>query len=185
MWSHADIAAMFPGSILGCMRNGHHSIYQSAPRPARGHGFTLLELTMAIAIVGLLAAIAIPGYAAMLERQKIGQAKRDLSQISMAIERYRLTRFSVPETLADLGPNFSVPTDPWGRGYQYLRFNASDPSVMSMIRKDHNLHPLNTEFDLYSLGKDGDSRAPLTASASRDDVIWARDGDFIGLADDF
>jgi general secretion pathway protein G len=54
-----------------------------------------------------------------------------------------------------------------------------------MIRKDHNLHPLNSEFDLYSLGKDGRSSPPLTAQASRDDVIWARDGDFVGLASDY
>ena len=145
----------------------------------------MLELMMALAIIGLLAAIAIPGYAAMLEKQKIGQAKRDLSQISMAIERYRLTHFSVPENLADLGPNVILPTDPWGNAYQYLNFKSPAPGANAKIRKDHNLHPLNTEYDLYSLGKDGDSRAPLTARPSRDDVIWARDGDFIGLAEDF
>ena len=54
-----------------------------------------------------------------------------------------------------------------------------------MIRKDHNLHPLNSEFDLYSFGKDGQSQSPLTAKASRDDVIWARDGGFVGLAEDY
>ena len=54
-----------------------------------------------------------------------------------------------------------------------------------MIRKDHNLHPLNTEFDLYSVGKDGSSSAPLTAANSLDDIVWARDGSFVGRAKDF
>ena len=136
-----------------------------------------------VAVLGLLAAIAIPSYVTLLDRQKIGQAKRDLSEISMAIERYRSLQFKVPQSLGDL--NASLPTDPWGRAYQYLNFSSPVAGIKSKIRKDHNLHPLNTEFDLYSLGKDGDSKAPLTAKASHDDVIWARDGDFIGLAEDF
>jgi general secretion pathway protein G len=54
-----------------------------------------------------------------------------------------------------------------------------------MIRKDRNLHPLNSEFDLYSIGKDGRSMSALTAQISQDDVIWARDGNFVGLAADY
>jgi general secretion pathway protein G len=66
-----------------------------------------------------------------------------------------------------------------------MNFNANIPGIYGKIRKDHNLHPLNSEFDLYSMGADGDSKSPLTAKASRDDIIWARDGDFVGLAEDF
>jgi hypothetical protein len=39
--------------------------------------------------------------------------------------------------------------------------------------------------DLYSSGKDGESRTPLTARPSRDDIVVARDGAFVGLATDF
>jgi general secretion pathway protein G len=76
-------------------------------------------------------------------------------------------------------------TDPWGRAYQYLNFSAPIAGIQSKIRKDHNLHPLNSEFDLYSMGADGTSAAALTVKVSQDDVIWARDGSFIGLASDF
>lgn len=138
---------------------------------------------MVVVVIGLLTAIAVPGYAAMLERQKIGQCGRDLQQIALGIEKYRSRNFTLPESLNDLSAG--LPKDPWGHDYQFLNFDSPAPGVNGKIRKDHNLHPLNTEFDLYSLGADGDSKAPLTAKASRDDVIWARDGAFVGLAEDF
>ena len=53
------------------------------------------------------------------------------------------------------------------------------------MRKDRFLIPINTSFDLYSMGKDGKSAAPLTAQASQDDVIWANDGSFVGLASQY
>jgi general secretion pathway protein G len=52
-------------------------------------------------------------------------------------------------------------------------------------RKDKNLHPLNSDFDLYSKGRDRDSKLPLTAEASRDDIIRANNGGFIGLAKNY
>lgn len=52
-------------------------------------------------------------------------------------------------------------------------------------RKDRFLVPINSDYDLYSKGKDGESVAPLTASKSRDDVVRANDGAFVGLATDF
>jgi general secretion pathway protein G len=140
---------------------------------------------VALTVLGLLAAIALPTYAAIIARQKIGVAARELQDIAMIIERYRTTHFEIPETLAELGMNADLLEDPWGRQYQFLNFNSPIPGINGRIRKDHNLHPLNSEFDLYSFGKDGESRAPLTARPSRDDVIWARDGGFVGLAEDY
>ena len=140
---------------------------------------------VALAVVGLLAAIALPTYSAIIEGQKVGEAGRELMEIANVIERNRTMRFEIPETLAELGLDADLLMDPWGRPYQFLSFNSSIPGIAGMIRKDHNLHPLNSEFDLYSFGKDGESRSPLTARASRDDVIWARDGGFVGLAEDY
>ena len=52
-------------------------------------------------------------------------------------------------------------------------------------RKDRHLHPISSDFDLYSMGKDGDSVKPLTAQKSHDDVIRASDGGYYGLAKNF
>jgi general secretion pathway protein G len=53
------------------------------------------------------------------------------------------------------------------------------------MRKDRFLVPINSTYDLYSKGKDGRSVMGLTANDSRDDIIRANDGAFIGLASDY
>jgi general secretion pathway protein G len=50
------------------------------------------------------------------------------------------------------------------------------------VRKDRNTHPINTDFDLYSKGRDGKTNYPLTAEASQDDIIRANNGGYLGLA---
>jgi len=156
---------------------------RSTPRLNRGQGYTLLELMFAVLVMGLLAAIAVPSYARILEQQKVQQGERDLRLLGLRIENFRTANGVAPDSLNQL--NMTLPKDPWGRDYQYLNFSSNIPGINGKIRKDHNLHPLNSEFDLYSMGADGDSKAPLTAKASRDDIIWARDGDFVGLAEDY
>ena len=52
-------------------------------------------------------------------------------------------------------------------------------------RKDHALNPLNTDYDLYSSGADGQSKPQITQKLSLDDVIRASNGAYVGLASDF
>ncbi len=73
--------------------------------------------------------------------------------------------------------------DPWGHPYEY--FNLITAKGNGQARKDKKLAPLNTDFDLYSVGPDGQTAASLVNKASRDDTVRARDGGFIGLASDF
>lgn len=163
---------------------GQQTAESGRQRRKRSAGYTLVELTLIGVVLAILAALAIPAYRGHLDKMKLTQCASDLRSIALAIERYRTTHgFHPPDLLSELS---DIPTqDPWGNPYQYLNFNSGDPGVTGKIRKDHNLHPLNSEFDLYSMGADGDSKAPLTARASRDDVIWARDGGFVGLASDY
>ena len=87
---------------------------------------------------------------------------------------------SFPDSLADLGP---VPVDPWGNPYRYL--NIANVSGVGPLRKDHNLVPLNSDFDLYSMGEDGASSPSLTAANSRDDILRGNNGGFVGTATDY
>ena len=70
--------------------------------------------------------------------------------------------------------------DPWRNPYKYLNFITVKGK--GKMRKDRNLVPINTSFDLYTMGADGKSKAPLTPKVSHDDIIRANDGAYVGLA---
>ena len=53
------------------------------------------------------------------------------------------------------------------------------------MRKDHKLNPINSDFDLYSMGKNGVSKTQISNKDSLDDVIRANNGGFVGRASDF
>lgn len=140
---------------------------------------TLLELVVTMATIAVLASLAFPAYQAQVNRSRVSQAIADIKQIEMKLERYFTDRGRFPATLPEAGLTL---VDPWGNAYRYLNM---DGASVGQVRKDHALHPLNTDYDLYSMGADGDSASPLTARKSRDDIIRARNGSFVGLASDY
>jgi general secretion pathway protein G len=100
----------------------------------------------------------------------------------MAIARFRVNNNeALPPDLAAVG--LAGLRDPWGRPYAYLNFAG----IMGVgpMRKDRNLVPINSDYDLYSLGEDGGSVPPLNARASRDDIIRGNDGNYVGLAENY
>jgi general secretion pathway protein G len=148
---------------------------------ARGvSGFTLIELMFTVAIMATLVAVAYPSYQEYIKRTEVSQATRDIMEIDAELQRYFTFNSSYPDSLADLG---AVPVDPWGNPYRYL--NIANVSGVGQLRKDHNLVPLNSDFDLYSMGEDGASVPPLTAAASRDDIVRGNNGGFVGSASDY
>lgn len=147
----------------------------------RERGFTLTELLIGVAIVGVLASIALPSYERHRERVRVSQAVADLGGIAVSLKHFETDNLAYPDSLDAVGAGTKL--DPWGNPYQYL--NLANMKGKGMVRKDKKLNPLNSDFDLYSMGKDGKSQTPLTAKNSRDDIVRARDGRFIGLATDF
>ena len=146
---------------------------------ARSQGFGLVELMVVLVIMSLLVSVAVPGYDRYVQGAKVRAAIGDIGKLGLAIEEYRLRNMDrIPMTLAELGVD--IPNDPWGRPYEFLNIRAGGAGAAG-LRKDGKLNPLNTDFDLYSRGRDGDSKAPLSAGASRDDVVRANNGAFIGL----
>jgi general secretion pathway protein G len=131
-----------------------------------------------MAIIGTLSAMAVPTFQGFADKTRAARAIADIKAISAAIEAYKIAGDPLPMSLAAVG--YGSQLDPWGRPYQYLNLEAT--RGVGAARKDHFLVPLNSDFDLYSLGKDGESQPPLTAKASRDDIVRANNGGFIGLA---
>lgn len=150
-------------------------------RPKVQQGLTLLELMLVIAMLGILAAICYAGYQRIIERMRVSRAIGDISEIQLAIDKFELNRGLLPDSLADVGMGGQL--DPWGAPYQYL--NIETAMGLGDVRKDRNLVPINTDFDLYSLGPDGNSQPPLTAATSRDDIVRGNDGRFVGKAEDY
>ncbi|WP_110669118.1 type IV pilin protein [Salinicola halophilus] len=84
----------------------------------RHRGFTLIELMIAVAIIGILAAIAIPSYIGYVERAQTRDAQATLQSMALALERrysqtYRYgddTGESVSPSERGLSPDQSPPS---------------------------------------------------------------------------
>ena len=146
----------------------------------RRRGFTLIEMMIVAVITGILAALAIPNYVRIRDRAMIARAVGDIDALQFDIQEYTLRNGGLPTTLAGIGR--AGLEDPWGNPYQYLPIAGTGKGG---FRKDRFLVPINSDYDLYSMGADGASQAPLTAKTSQDDIVRANDGGFVGLAKDF
>ena len=147
--------------------------------------FTLIEVLLIVAIIGTLSALLVPSYTNLLEKARINQGIKDIVKISRELDDFLIDNGTIPETLDELLQD-SKPLDlidPWGNQYEYLVIIGKNKNeVQGKWRKDRFLVPINSDYDLYSMGKDEKSNAPLTAQASWDDIVRASDGAFFGLA---
>jgi general secretion pathway protein G len=116
-------------------------------------GFTLLELLVVVAIIGLLVAYVGPRYVSQIGKSETAAARAQIEALAKAIDTYRLDTGHYPSTgqgLATLrekpgsepkwnGPYLQkdVPLDPWGKPYVYRTPGGKG------------------DFDLISYGRDG------------------------------
>lgn len=140
-------------------------------------GFTLLEVMIVTAICGILASIAIVNLISYLGKARIANAIVEIKNIEKVVCNFQTSSGCWPESLAEAGIGGAM--DPWGNPYQYVPVPGTKKGK---LRKDRFLVPINSDFDLYSMGKDGKSQTPLTAKASQDDIIRANNGGYVGLA---
>jgi general secretion pathway protein G len=130
------------------------TLHNPSSRPRQRAGFTLLELLVVVAIIGLLAAYVGPKYFSQVGKSEQSVARSQVEAFNRALGAYRLDVGGFPSTeegLAALlarpagaakwnGPYLekAVPPDPWGRAYQYRAPGAN-----------------GADFDIVSYGKDG------------------------------
>lgn len=206
----------------------HASLRREAVSIRDAPGMTLVEMVIVMAVLGTLAAIAVPQYFMALEKARVTRAIADIRALDRELQVYKLTTGTLPARLADLRPD--IVFDPWGRPYVYLPLSGSPGTrspgsggggggtgsaggggrgggrgggtgggagaggggagsggsgAIGQARKDRNLVPINSDFDLYSVGRDGQTAPALTAKVSQDDIVRANNGGFVGLASDY
>src|SRR5262245_57063636 len=129
---------------------------------SRARGQTVIELMIAVLILMVLVSLAVVGYQNYRERVRLQQAITDIAAMSVTVQHYMIDNGSPPASLADV--NLAYKLDPWGRNYYYLDLTGVNGKGKS--RRDKKLNPLNSDFDLYSAGKDGLTQTQLTAHNS-------------------
>jgi general secretion pathway protein G len=137
---------------------------------------TTRDVIALLAAVLVLGSFAIPAFNGYVERGRVARAVSDIGTLSLQLYRWQRDSNRLPANLAEAGLGGD---DPWGRPYVYVRAAGTRES---QLRKDEELIPLNSDFDLYSMGPDGVSALALPAAPSLDDVVRADDGAYIGLA---
>ncbi len=121
---------------------------------ARHGGFTLIEMMVVLAIIGVLAALIVPNVLGRADESRATAARTDVGNLSQALKLYKLDNQVYPTSEQGLAALVTaptqppvpkawrsyiekLPTDPWGRPYQYL-----NPGI-------------HAEVDVLSLGADG------------------------------
>jgi general secretion pathway protein G len=143
-------------------------------------GFTLIELIIVTVIVAILAAIAIPVFGSYRVKAQIAVAISAVRVIEQTVTSYFIAKGDYPASLAEVG--LGTLKDPWGEPYQYFKIYGLGKKATGGARKDRFMVPINTDFDLCSMGPDRKTAGPLTAKASQDDIIRAHDGGYVGTA---
>lgn len=182
-----QIKPSFPGNMTPIETGGRHC--QVPVKSANQKGLTLLEIMIVVAIIGILAAISTPALLNYRTKAKNALAVAEIKILEQEIRLYFVENKRFPEDLAEI--KMGSIDDPWGNPYRYLKLAQDDESEKpkgkdkGQPRKDHFMVPVNSDFDLYSMGADGQSQAPFTTKASLDDIVRANDGKYIGLVSEF
>jgi type IV pilus assembly protein PilE len=92
-----------------------HSILRPLQRKSEDKGFTLIELMIAIAIIAILAAIAIPNYSKYIVRSKLSESTSALADVRVRMEQFYQDNRNYGNTTSC--SNTSLPVDPPASDY--------------------------------------------------------------------
>jgi general secretion pathway protein G len=175
-----DVAGRSRGPVDAVVRLRAADDHRVSALPRGRRGFTMIEMTMVVGLIAVLATVAIFYYNSYQNKVRANQAAQQIAAMGASIQRYWDDNRAYPAALPDAGLTNTI--DPWGRPYVYYNVDANGRGG---ARKDHSLNPINTDYDLYSLGPDGKTKPQISQKDSLDDIIRAGNGAYVGVATGF
>jgi general secretion pathway protein G len=118
-------------------------------------GFTLIELIIVMTIIGILATLAIPYFAAAIRHAREAVLKEDLQTMRMAIDSYTMDKQKAPQSLDDLvqeGYLKAVPEDPMTHAKDTWVTDTSD-AMYSIDQTDPGINDVHSGSE--ESGSDG------------------------------
>ncbi len=118
-------------------------------------GFTLVELMIVMAIIGVLSLVAIPSYISAVKHAREAVLKEDLHVLRSAVDSYTMDKQKAPQSLDDLlqdGYLKKIPEDPMTRSTTTWVTNLSD-SLHSLDQTDPGIDDVHSGSD--EVGSDG------------------------------
>jgi general secretion pathway protein G len=118
-------------------------------------GFTLVELMIVMAIIGVLSMVAVPSYISAIKHAREAVLKEDLHTLRAAIDSYTMDKQKAPQSLDDLiqdGYLKSVPEDPMTKSNTTWVTETSD-SLHSLDQTDPGIDDIHSGSD--EAGSDG------------------------------
>ena len=109
-------------------------------------GFTLIELMIVMAIIGVLAVVAIPSFVGAIKQAREAVLKVDLHVLRAAIDSYTMDKQKAPQSLEDLitdGYLKAIPEDPITRSKDTWVTDTSD-SMHSLDQTDAGIDDIHS-----------------------------------------
>ncbi|NIN33708.1 MAG: hypothetical protein GTN46_03400 [Gammaproteobacteria bacterium] len=162
-----------------CVKQREHISIQVNQRQT---GFSTMEMVLTVSVVLLMFSLVIPAAREIVNKTRSDNVVVDLEKIQSDINDFITINRRLPDSLAEIYAD--IPRDPWGNKFKYLNIADSDESIKFKVRKYKFIKNLNSDYDLFSVGIDGESVQPLIGKSSRDDIVRAKNGLFIGPAEE-
>src|SRR5215472_591157 len=109
-------------------------------------GFTLVELMIVMAVIGVLLAVAIPSYVGAVRQAREAVLKEDLHVMRSAIDSYTADKQKAPQSLDDLvtdGYLKEIPIDPMTRAKDTWQTSTSD-TLSSVDQTDPGINDVHS-----------------------------------------